>query len=142
MMPNALKLSETVEETAIELEMNTPHNLLRDCTWIVSVSSGTIAAGILKGLTRSEARESVVLTVHEGYSRPAEALRKYMFSYMDTDVDYDVNVIDEGYDYKQAVICQCPFPCNPYYDRKAWNWLVQNIETITTKNILFWNVGI
>ena len=142
MLPNALKLSETVEETANEVKLTVPPRLLKDCTWINSASSGTISAGVLKGMIQSGARESTILVVHEGYSRPPEALQSYIFSYIEkAPYSLGLSIIDEGYDYKQSVICQCPFPCNPYYDRKAWNWLVKNINNIQTKNVLFWNVG-
>jgi hypothetical protein len=33
-----------------------------------------------------------------------------------------------------------PFPCNPYYDLKAWEWLMKNKGQLE-EPILFWNIG-
>ena len=35
---------------------------------------------------------------------------------------------------------ETPFPCNEFWDKKAWYWLEQNIEKFEGK-ILFWNLG-
>jgi hypothetical protein len=34
----------------------------------------------------------------------------------------------------------CPFPCNPWYDRKAWHWLRYNVGSLVPP-VLFWNIG-
>jgi len=118
MMPNALKLN-----------------------WIVSVSSGTIAAGVVKGLVEMGACDSVKVVLHQGYSRSKDALLKYVSSYTQSNIDFKIEAIDEGYGYAISVSCPCPFPCNSYYDLKAWNWLRNNIQEISTNRILFWNIG-
>jgi 1-aminocyclopropane-1-carboxylate deaminase/D-cysteine desulfhydrase-like pyridoxal-dependent ACC family enzyme len=35
---------------------------------------------------------------------------------------------------------ETPFPCNEFWDKKAWYWLEQNIEKFEG-DILFWNLG-
>ena len=35
---------------------------------------------------------------------------------------------------------ETPFPCNEFWDKKAWYWLEQNIEKFKG-DILFWNLG-
>lgn len=47
---------------------------------------------------------------------------------------------DIGYEYTQREKCECPFPSNEFYDRKAWKWLLDNYEKLKAP-ILFWNIG-
>ena len=35
---------------------------------------------------------------------------------------------------------ETPFPCNEFWDKKAWYWLENNISKFDGK-ILFWNLG-
>jgi 1-aminocyclopropane-1-carboxylate deaminase/D-cysteine desulfhydrase-like pyridoxal-dependent ACC family enzyme len=136
MMPNALKLKETIQETSREV-YNIPGFLFKDTTWVISVSSGTVAAGVIKGVNNAQ----VNIILHEGYSRSITSLLSYVLSFSDFNRDF-ITVVDEHYEYKDNVNFPCPFPCNPYYDLKAWKWLVSNLKNIKTKNILFWNIGV
>jgi len=52
----------------------------------------------------------------------------------------NVDIIDAGFEYTDKETFKCPFPCNPYYDRKAWRWLAENINSLA-KPLLFWNIG-
>lgn len=139
LMPNALKLEESVEETARELlctQMQYPR-----C--VVSISSGTIAAGVLRGLSRVNGgvlfqTERTQVYLHMGYSRSEEALRRYLARLAPSFPQSQVHVIDEGYEYSQKAKGSAPFPCNPYYDLKAWMWLEKQAWKAGT---LFWNIG-
>jgi hypothetical protein len=52
-----------------------------------------------------------------------------------------VHCKNEGYSYKDKVDNSwIPFPCNEYYDAKAFDWLVRNIIFLK-QPIVFWNVG-
>lgn len=138
MLPNALKLDEAVDATAAEVVNYTPDALL-DATWVVSVSSGTIAAGVLKGLHQHQPDADLVL--HLGYSRSKDAVKKYVFDRSGVRSD-DVVVVDEGYAYKDKVSSlQIPFPCNEYYDAKAWWWLVDYGINELRYPLVFWNIG-
>lgn len=35
---------------------------------------------------------------------------------------------------------EVPFPCNQFWDKKAWHWLTENIDRLEGKT-LFWNLG-
>jgi len=35
---------------------------------------------------------------------------------------------------------ETPFPCNEFWDKKAWYWLEKNIQKFEGE-ILFWNLG-
>lgn len=145
MMPNGLKLYETVDATAAEVEEFTPTELLRG-TWVVSVSSGTICAGVLQALVY----EDVDVVAHMGYSRSEDKARAYMLdmaclkSFDREDVIDEIanrlDIVDEGYAYKDGISYPCPFPCNEYYDLKAWKWLTDNVTRLR-QPIVFWNIG-
>lgn len=141
MMPNALKCHESVDSTACEVACVPDHLKGRDTLWIVSCSSGTIAAGVMKGLVDHNSDSRLLL--HMGYSRSGGELIRYMKGIAGiTDTKgLRIDVVDEGYSYKDAVSMFAPFPCNPYYDRKAWKWLHDHVLTIPEPYILFWNIG-
>lgn len=137
MMPNALKLSETIESTAHEVFDYTPKELLSG-TWIVSISSGTIGAGVIRGLSWAGAQAMVV--AHMGYSRSIDAARNYMINSAGVD-PYRLRLVDDGYAYKDKVPnTQIPFPCNEYYDAKAWQFLVKYMDC-HEQPVVFWNIG-
>lgn len=128
MMPNGLQLEESVQATRRIVEL-TPDKLLGG-TWVVSASTGTIAAGVFQGL-----RGRAHLVVHLGFSRSHNKLRQR--------VGEEITIIDEGYEYKDSVDYPCPFPCNPYYDLKAWRWLKSVPSPIKPlkEPVVFWNIG-
>lgn len=147
MMPNALKLSESINETAVEVK-NCPEFLFKNATWVVSVSSGTLAAGVLKGLMHIPQVENLKFIMHMGYSRSQSELFRYVWKMAGVNEpikNIEVSYIDEGFDYKDSVLTPEPsFPCNEYYDRKAWRWLHNNAEKLVERSalpIMFWNIG-
>jgi len=137
MLPNALKLQESVNGTAAEVA-TVPAEMMHDATWLVSISSGTLAAGVIRGLKKAGGTANVVL--HMGYSRPKASVWKYLEKKVGTRPKFGIEIVDEGYAYRDRVDTECPFPCNPYYDLKAWKWLAREIENRETR-WLFWNIG-
>lgn len=145
MMPNALKLAESVEETAREVERTA---LPPVETVLVSASSGTIAAGLILGLHRV-AWPGRRVVVHMGYSRPEGAVRSYIikmaFGAHEANVALwaqKIVVVDEGYSYADET-CDghvLPFPANTYYDAKAADWWV-NAGRAQYDKALFWLIG-
>lgn len=132
MIANALKLQESVEETVLEVERTQGDW----DNWVVPSSSGTIAAGVIKGLLKSK-REPTVW-VHLGYTRPESAVIAYLEKASGGCKNIDVRIVDEGYAYKDSVSIKTPFPCNPFYDAKSWLWL----DKVDIKgSVLFWNIG-
>lgn len=148
MMPNALKLPETVDETAAEVErtfQNSAHywwSLFDFDNVLVSASSGTIAAGVARGLGRVEWRGNLI--VHLGYSRPPEAVATYVEKMSGSDFSGGVwgVLVDEGYAYKDVARDgeTPPWPCNPWYDLKAFRWWMREGRT-EYGTALLWNVG-
>lgn len=134
-MPNALKLPESVTETCREAE-----NMLRVWdgptpeTVLIPASSGTIAAGVIRGLgTRP------LYLLHLGYTRSHSEVLKYL---SDQGAEGNIELIDEGYQYKdQAGDGPTPdWPSNTYYDLKAFRWWCREGRA-RYEEALFWNIG-
>jgi len=140
MMPNGLCLQETVVATAMEARTYTPDDIYAKGTWVVSISSGTICAGVVRGLYNAWEQSAVILA-HMGYSRSKDAARKYITQMAGVIPGDNLRFIDENYAYKDGVDnADIPFPCNEYYDAKAWLWLIDNIEHLE-QPVVFWNIG-
>lgn len=132
MMPNALKLEESVSETEKECTFPGPDLV------IIPASSGTIAAGVIRGFG-----EAPSYIVHMGYSRSQIKVRDYLTQ---RGARGDIFIVDEGYAYKdQARAGGIPsWPCNPYYDLKALRWWMREGRAKWGKDytrVLFWNIG-
>lgn len=146
MMPNALKLSESVTETAEELiRSHDQHDFHRFSNVLVSCSSGTIAAGVAKGLDAIGWAGNLCL--HLGYSRSADAVFRYIEKMSGVDLHGKVwgVLVDEGYSYKDTAPegTNAPFSCNPYYDLKLWSWWVRigRFPIDLNSETLFWLIG-
>lgn len=165
MMPNALKLNESVEETAREVERT--KFAQSPGTVIVPASSATIAAGVLLGFLRrsgwpeGDKDELPHLIVHMGYSRPEAMVRNYIRTKVSQGLagwpgeekmeflhpffvsPEKITVIDEGYEYRDVARAgpTPPFPCNEHYDLKAFRWWMTASKAPWKSPVLFWNVG-
>ena len=72
-------------------------------------------------------------------SSPRTVIRKY--EEHKVYIAPNVRVEDTPYDfYDDMPHFETPYPCNPFWDKKAWWWLTQNIDRIDG-SILFWNIG-
>lgn len=157
LMPNALKLPESITENAAEAERTagavlagTSSPVLPDeegTALVISISSGTVASGVLRGLESMSLLERYRVVLHLGYSRSLAAAQEYIAAQSGLPLERvkGFEFVDEGYGYADAVPLgdPPPFPCNPYYDAKAWRWLTKpsNLERFADHPILFWNIG-
>jgi threonine dehydratase len=147
MMPNALKLPEMVQETADEVVRTFEHasreeyRFLRSNPWIIAASSGTIAAGVVRGLATMLEGERPKVFIHMGYNRPREAVRKYIFEKAAVKGAIDLSLIDEGYGYadKAKPGETPPWPCNAFYDLKAFRWWLRSRRE--GEQAVLWNIG-
>lgn len=145
MMPNALKLEEMVEETAAEVvktfEMadREQYDYMRSNPWLISISSGTIAAGVAKGLEQMF-REPPPIIAHMGYERSRDAVRKYIYQVGGLS-QTKLSLISERYGYSDpARDGPTPsWPCNKFYDLKAYRWWMANRRE--DQRATLWNIG-
>lgn len=138
MFPNALKLSETVEETRKEfLRTDIPPVE----AILVSASSGTIAAGVIAGAFEKGWRGRII--IHLGYSRPPAAFFRYLEKMSRVPLGFlNLDLVDEGYAYadraKEGAVP--PWPCDSFYDLKAFRWHLA-VGRYQHDSCLLWNVG-
>jgi hypothetical protein len=144
LMPNALKLPESVDETAKEVR-HLPEGVEFQ-TVLLPSSSATIAAGVIKGFSARRTGLGPRFIVHLGYSRSTEAVMDYIAEMTGLDrrtLPSVVTIVDEGYNYKDKSRPgeTPPWPCNPYYDLKAFRWWLREGRAQYPGNTLLWNVG-
>lgn len=133
-MPNALKLEESVIETAKEVDSQ------KFDVVIIPASSGTIAAGVVKGFHQRGLDPKFI--IHLGYSRSHSEVERYIRS-MAGVPKARLKIIDEGYSYKDTAEhgATPPWPCNEYYDLKAFRWWMKVKNDYCENDVLFWNIG-
>lgn len=147
MYPNALKLDESVEETAREVALllaaltDAQYIAAKSMPWIVPASSGTLAAGVLKGLADHFHEDHPPLILHMGYSRSHGAVLSYVQHKAGVVTDR-ITVVDEDYSYKDTARPgeTPPWPCNQYYDLKAYRWWMREGRKQFGEAV-FWNIG-
>lgn len=146
MVPNALKLPESVLETAQELiRSHESRDFHKFSNVLVSCSSGTIAAGVAKGLDVIGWTGNLYL--HLGYSRSPKTVFHYIEKMSGVDLHGHIRgvLVDEGYSYKDTAPkgTIAPFPCNPYYDLKLWAWWTRKgrFSIDPKQETLFWLIG-
>jgi len=146
MMPNALKLPEMVTETAAEVRrtlLSTP--IPYGMPVIIAASSGTIAAGVVAGFR--QLGQNPLFIIHQGYNRPEGAIIKYMTRMMGAAVSplglpLNIQLINEGYSYGDVAKAgpEPLWPCNVYYDLKAFRWWMRE-GRVQYGEALLWNIG-
>jgi hypothetical protein len=146
MLEQGLPFEETVEEVAGEL-CKTPAELLTG-TLVSCIGSGTMLAGVLRGLWGLRVNP-VVYGVLVSPKDPQKILQNICVKAC---TPYNppgtcslfaspkIHIIDTGAKYEETATVNAPFPCNAYYDAKAWGWVVQNYAVLK-KPVLFWNIG-
>jgi hypothetical protein len=137
MIPNGLKLSDCVRGNADEVR-TIPKELMKG-TWVFSVSTGTIMAGVMRGIAEIADPRDIQLIAHMGYSRSKEGLMNYLVGKSGV-FNARIEIIDEGYAYADRTDYPAPFYCDPFYDRKAWKWINEHKNELT-EPIIMWNVG-
>lgn len=145
MMPNALKLPESVIENGAEFDRTYQSGALPEQgTLVISISSGTVAAGVVRALAMHRDLDYDVV-FHMGYSRSADAVRDYISEMSGVQWQRSWRIIDQGYNYADAAKnIVAPFPANPFYDLKAWKWLTEPgvLDDLSVRGpVVFWNIG-
>jgi 1-aminocyclopropane-1-carboxylate deaminase/D-cysteine desulfhydrase-like pyridoxal-dependent ACC family enzyme len=141
MLPFGVSCPEAVVAVAHEAgQIDFPIDIL-----VISVGSATILAGVLYGLRYLPKR---IIGISAGLSNAKQRRNLVRLLYqVCTPLERIAAIVSRLQllppimPYSQADNFPCPFPSSPYYDRKAWHWLAQNIESLPHGQILFWNIG-
>lgn len=153
MLPIGMSFPETVDATAEEYLWTLNEYRLRPKNVVLCVGSGTIAAGVARGIAESGLKTCLWGILTRDGSVP-EKLR-YMEKLAGFSLSSEgmlgglcavrLTLLRAGYEYTQRVKIEAPFPCNPYYDAKAWEWMVSRKSAYEEfsggKQTLFWNIG-
>jgi 1-aminocyclopropane-1-carboxylate deaminase/D-cysteine desulfhydrase-like pyridoxal-dependent ACC family enzyme len=137
-LPLYLPLPETADEVAKELEATFPLDKFKSV--VMCVGSGVMIAGVLRGLSMIGLDipvYGVFIRHHDDIDKKREEIIRrsnVMFG------GGNFKLINTDYEYLQSLDTIAPFNCNPYYDIKAWKWLIDHIKDIETP-VLFWNIG-
>jgi hypothetical protein len=117
-------------------------------TVIVPVSSGTIAAGVIKGFAENGPAGQTMtrFILHLGYKRPHQEVSDYVLGMSGCPAPHSliIDIVDEEYRYKDKGKPgpTPPWPCNPYYDLKAFRWWMRGAHPRGRYGkTLFWNIG-
>ena len=98
---------------------------IRDGPRVVGVYIG-MTPGELKGCTKSSAeaiiRQRIIRLLPEGF----------------TPQPFEIALADREYCAEDNY--PCPFPCDKWYDRKAWRWLCEHRGELGDP-VLYWNIG-
>lgn len=143
MMPNALKLPEMITETAAEVGRTLASYKIPDhLPVLIAASSGTIAAGVIRGFLQAGAADREFI-IHQGYDRSQDAMLKYMTEMGELyHHSYTLNLVNEGYSYGDVAKAgpEPLWPCNKYYDLKAFRWWMREGRAQYGEALL-WNIG-
>lgn len=141
MLPLGLPFPETIDAAEEEAKRTILATKFDARTIVINVGSGTVAAGVLRAY-----RDKTVVGVM-GRTGSIEGKRKVILKKAGLDrggffnnAPKDFRLVDPGWEYTERSHCDCPFPSHPWYDLKAFQWLVENIKSLEGP-ILFWNIG-
>ena len=144
MLPLGLTLIESVQ--AVAKEASTINIDFCACinTLVVCIGSGTMFSGVMSGLYKLPPKiYGITLgmeSIHDKWIK--EALRYTSDRNFEQLVaDKEINLVSAEETYYEKANIDCPFESSPYYDKKAWKWLIGNINELK-EPILFWNIGI
>lgn len=137
LLPLGLPFLETIEATQKEA-----NKIKSDfASIVVNVGSGTILAGLLS----SKSFKNSDLYGIMGRKGNIKQKRKHILSVSGSGGFFNPHpnhfyLIDPGWNYTEKSEFYCPFPCHPWYDLKAWEWLICHIKELK-EPVLFWNIG-
>ncbi len=130
--PTGLTTEESVQSNADAL-LSIPRELTSG-SLVVCVSSGTICAGLLRGMEQSEAKGKVFGITSSSFTNRAGKIRKLARS------NFPLTIVDLGYQYRERIEEAPPFPCDVFLDRKAWAFVTKYARSLP-QPVVFWNVG-
>jgi 1-aminocyclopropane-1-carboxylate deaminase/D-cysteine desulfhydrase-like pyridoxal-dependent ACC family enzyme len=143
LLPLGIPFEETIQATEAEV-IQTLNKLSDINSFVICVGSGTITAGLWRGVTKFGNYTAIYgimgRTGNIPYKMKVIATKARLSNVGLYKSPVQLILKDPGWEYTEESKAECPFPCNKYYDRKSWQWLTENINLLK-KPILFWNIG-
>jgi 1-aminocyclopropane-1-carboxylate deaminase/D-cysteine desulfhydrase-like pyridoxal-dependent ACC family enzyme len=133
MFPFGGELDEGIRAVASEAA-SLPPSMVERGTIVVPCGSGVTLAGVVRGLRGNPAR---IIGVSSG--RGPESIRRCLIRNNVRSLA-EVEIRSPNRIYREPENIAAPFPCDAYYDLKAWQVLTAEIDSYTLP-ILFWNVA-
>lgn len=133
MLPFGIECDEAAESVAAEAA-RLPRDLVDKATVVLSCGSGVTLGGLLRGLPVTPKK---IIGVSSG--RSVDQIKRCIVRHQHVMPSY-VELIAPSIPYYEAPKLQCPFPCHPHYDLKAWEHLIQHLYRYDD-TLIFWNVG-
>lgn len=139
MLPLGLPLKETLEEMSQQVIKTDLANIK---TIVVCVGSGTICAGIVKGISKLKIRPRIIGVMCRTGNRDKKKKNIIQKSGVECGGLFGIQleIINPGWEYIDREEISTTFPCNCFYDQKALRYLLDNYNRIE-RPILFWNIG-
>lgn len=154
MLKLGLPFEESVQATSEEVKYTFDKYGIPDHI-VTCVGSGTICAGIVRGVyetvmdRKSKSLDYVfppriwgIMCRNSEKTKKTDSIMgkaKVMYGPMSPIIKF--SFVDKKWEYTEPSTVDCPFPCHPYYDLKAYQWMVERSEMFRDKNVLFWNIG-
>jgi len=140
MFAKGIILQETMDSVANEVDYDINQLSTYDHI-VINVGSGTILVGLLKGLLQNDLSPNIYGISCTDSVGHCKGLYDYLKSLPEHDLrKLNLKLFPAKQTYYSECLVECPFPSHPNYDRKAWQWLLDNLHTLDGK-ILFWNIG-
>lgn len=139
-LPIGLSLPETIEEH-MRLVKQMQGDLFEGSLFMC-VSSGTICAGVTAGIELCGYKPEIYGVMSSRFkNRKEKIIGKIREVYPGLHRKFEkLFLVDAGYAYKEKETGWCPFPCDVYLDRKAWQFMLDGINDFP-EPIVFWNIG-
>ena len=109
---------------------------------VVSSGAGVTMSGLVRGFMKTELNEfwsqskrQVWTTVLSTELAITRIIKKNGFQSLNINLHVSEYELQDTMDWYET-----PFQCNPYWDKKQWHWLENNIDKLEGE-ILFWNIG-
>ena len=143
MLEHGIPLQETIIEVSNQVALVPPE--LLGGTIVSCIGSGVMVAGVLRGLHKHFPRTSndikgILVAPKNVVLKRNEIIKRAGIQIGGLTDHNSLQIIDAGYQYTDKEECSCPFPCNPYYDRKAFKWMMLNLKKLKPP-VLFWSIG-
>lgn len=134
MIPFGFEFTEAIDAIAEEA-CRIPSEFVKCGTIVVPCGSGVTLAGIARGLGN---KPKAIVGVSIGRS---ERSIKRCISSAGIVNAINIKIIEPRFKYSEKSDGDAPFPCDKFYDLKAWSYLINNISEFRNGPVLFWNVG-